>query len=178
MMSAVKSNSNAGKGPATEDYQPAIMLMAAEAKKDYDRRAEIMMRLASTYVPPDLIPTNAFSDQVHEADFVFVPLGWEVFLQEGFQAHWVTISVTYETVAAYKVVVSRIEREPVYHDNNRQSIEEYVTTSYFWLPKSQVAVGQAFGLPVLRVPKWLAKKYPILLRMAAKTLANLAGVSD
>jgi hypothetical protein len=177
-MNAVRSNPSAGKGPATENFEAAIFAQVTAAKKDHDRRAELVQRMASAYIPPDAVPTRAFSDLLKDAEYIYIPVGWEAFLQEGFVAHWVTISVTYETPAAYKIVITRIERDRIYLGNDRWSTQENATTSYFWLPKSQVVVGQAFGLPVLRIPKWLAKKYPILLRMAAKTLANLAGVSD
>jgi hypothetical protein len=166
---------SAGKGPATEDFTEAIMARAEVARADFARRARAVQNLA--YIPPDAAPALAYRDAVVEAERVYIPLGWAVRLQEGFKLFDTTLSVTYETPAAYKLTVTRAEIS-IYTIGKEKYETVYGTTvSVIWLPKSQTAVGRAFGLPILQIPAWLAKKYPVLVRMSAKMIEQLAEAS-
>jgi hypothetical protein len=156
------------------DFEKEIESLVAIAKADFEERAQAILKMA--YIPLDAVPTLAFSDAVKNSEYVFVPLGWVTILREGYKMFRTSLSVTHETPAAYKILITKTEFDVEYLMGERYETVYGTTTSYLWLPKSQITIGRAFGLPFIRIPSWLAKKYPILLRLATRALEDLAGV--
>jgi hypothetical protein len=171
-MNAVRNS--VGTPAAVADFEEEISKLVTRAKADFEERAKRASKLA--YVSSEDVPTKAFADAVVRSDHVYVVLGWTARLQEGFKLFDTTLSVTYETPAAFKLVVERTEVDVYYLGKEKYETVYGTTASMIWLPKSQIIVGKAFGLPFIRIPSWLAKKYPVLLRLAARAIKELAGV--
>jgi hypothetical protein len=175
-MSTRNSVRNSGANPpaSVASFEEEIGNLVAKAKADFDRRAEAVQKMA--YVPPDAVPAREFADAVLNSDHVYVPLGWTARLQEGFKLFDTTLAITHETPAAWKLEIIRTEVDVYYLGKGKYETVYGTERLVVWLPKSQVQIGKAFGFPVIRMPTWLAKKYPILLRFAARALKELAGV--
>jgi hypothetical protein len=156
------------------DFQEKIEELVESAKKDFERRAEAVLKMA--YIPLDALPARAFADVVVESADVYVILGWTTRLQEGFKLYDTTLAITYETPLAWKLEIIRTEVDVYYIGKDKYETIYGTERLIIWLPKSQVQIGKAFGFPVIRMPSWLAKKYPLLLRLSARMLRELADV--
>jgi hypothetical protein len=159
---------------AVQDFTKELANLVEAAKMDFEARARRAQSLA--YISPSDVPTRAFSDAAQKASHIYVFLGIVSRMQEGFKLFDTTLSITYETPAAWKLNVERTEVDVYYLGKEKYETVYGTTTSIIWLPKSQVRIGIAYGLPVVQIPSWLAKKYPILLRLAGRYLKELAGV--